>query len=89
MLDDVTSALTYQHVIMATMLQFKTKELFVGSKITNTRSQDNPPEQGRGRHQNTMTIVQTIMTNNSQQCPSVRNMGDMSTSYWESVQHEG
>ena len=29
-----------------------------------------------------------IMTNNSQQCPSVRNMGDMSTSCWESVQHE-
>ena len=59
MLDDVTSALTYQHVIMATMLQFKTKELFVGSKITNIRSQDDPQEHGRGKHQNTVTLRRT------------------------------
>ena len=31
----------------------------------------------------------TIMTHSSQQCPSVRNMGDLSTSHWENVQHEG
>ena len=30
-----------------------------------------------------------VMTHSSQQCPSVRNMGDLSTSHWEIVQHKG
>ena len=49
-LDSVIRKLRHQHVTLtlATLLQFRTKEGFVGSQITDTRSQDGPPERERG-----------------------------------------
>ena len=55
LLSIVSRALRNQCVIMATLVQFEMKELFLGSKTTNTRSQEDPPEQEGGKHQNTMT----------------------------------
>ena len=58
-LDKVARALRHQYVIIATLLQLEMKELFTGTKITNTRSQDDPPEQEGGKHQNTVTLCRT------------------------------